>query len=103
VGGWWVGYWLLCPKAIVQGNFNSTPSSQSTTPPPAQAVNSDGWSALHLAARAGATDKVKLLLASGADPALKTKHGLTSLALVSRWWLIYKVGCSLMHVYVTNH
>jgi hypothetical protein len=54
-------------------------------PPPAclgKAVNEDGWSALHLAARAGAAEKVKLLLEAGADAGLETKQGHTPLALV---------------------
>ena len=45
-------------------------------------MNEDGWSALHLAARAGAAEKVKLLLAAGADAGLTTKQGYTPLALV---------------------
>jgi hypothetical protein len=52
--------------------------------PRPQLANEDGWTPLHLAARAGAAEKVKLLLEAGADAVAKTKQGHTPLALVRR-------------------
>ncbi|WPL12360.1 ankyrin-like protein [Thiorhodovibrio litoralis] len=46
----------------------------------AQAHN--GWTALMFAAWVGKQDTVSALLASGADPGIKTKHGDTARSLL---------------------
>ncbi|MBK5969472.1 ankyrin repeat domain-containing protein [Thiorhodovibrio litoralis] len=52
----------------------------------AQAHN--GWTALMFAALVGKQDTVSALLASGADPGIKTKHGDTARSLVSSFMTV---------------
>ncbi|KXZ54426.1 hypothetical protein GPECTOR_5g8 [Gonium pectorale] len=49
----------------------------------AAAVSDDGWTPLHLAARAGAADKVAALLAAGAEPGAANQQGNTALHLAA--------------------
>jgi hypothetical protein len=60
--------------------FPDAPSRAFATP--RQAASEDGWTPLHLAARAGSAAKARLLLDAGANPAAATKQGHTPLSLV---------------------